>query len=151
MIQPDHAWILARALARVNRLRQSLNGYYCVKHWNLRFLLGMEKIRKDRHQSHTSRDIITSRTTSPWTLTRIDWDRAWLITMMLGTTIYYTYYKWKRVAMIVACTQTLFYFSFRKHRRARVLLPPPPYAGGSINPPAVLFFVTRTQRTLKRK
>ena len=24
----------------------------------------MEKIRKDRHQSHTSRDIITSRTTS---------------------------------------------------------------------------------------
>ena len=52
--------------------------------------------------------------------------------------------------MIVACTQTLFYFSFRKHRRARVLLPPPPYAGGSINPPQ-FYFLSRALNGLWRE
>ena len=52
--------------------------------------------------------------------------------------------------MIVACTQTLFYFSFRKHRRARVLLPPPPYAGVNKSPPQ-LYFLSRALNGLWRE
>ena len=49
--------------------------------------------------------------------------------------------------IFLACTQTLFYFSFRsfqKHRRALI-----PLRGRSINPRQFLFFITRARRTLK--
>ena len=42
----------SRAKSLVKRLRHSRYGYYDVEHCNFRYLLEMEKIRKDRHQRH---------------------------------------------------------------------------------------------------
>ena len=53
----------------------------------------------------------------------------------------------------LACTQPLFYFSFRsfrKHRRARASVEREK-AMAVNNSPAVFIFITRTRRTLKRK
>ena len=49
----------------------------------------------------------------------------------------------------VACTQTLFYFSFRKHRQAREKKKERLFSSSPT--PTSFLFITRARRTLKRK
>ena len=111
----------------------------------------MEKIRKDRHQSHTSRDIITSRTTSHVNSheNRLGQGLTNYHDVRHHNLLYLLQMEKSRNDRSLYTDVVLFFFS--KTSASASSSSPHPLMLGSINPTAVLFFVTRAQRTLKRK